>query len=228
MPQTKAVLALSGGTDSATLLGYLLEQGADIWCCFFHYGSRHNDVEYNASMRLVYYYRDYENHLSLDFFDVRGVVSQFATATSLLKRSPKQIPEGHYTDAKMKSTVVPARNTIFLSMLMGKAETVGAPTILFGAHEGDHAIYPDCRPEYVAAMNIVMYYATEGKVQIEAPLMNMTKHEIIQWGLAMKVPFALTTTCYNGRDKACGKCGSCVERLEAFEIAGVKDPIDYE
>jgi len=131
----------------------------------------------------------------------------------------------------MQATVVPARNLIFSSVIAGYAESVGAGAISLGVHSGDHHIYPDCRPEFVSSLNTSVLLATDKKVRVEAPFLNYTKAEIIKTGLNLKsveVPYHLTRTCYKDQELACGKCGSCFERLEAFEELGLTDPIKYE
>ena len=138
------------------------------------------------------------------------------------------IPEGHYESANMKSTVVPNRNMILLSLAIGYAVDIGASKVFYGAHSGDHAIYPDCRPDFVHAMNKVAKLANYEPVDIVTPYLNTDKSEILADGLKMGLDYGKTWTCYNGREKACGKCGSCVERLEAFELNNTTDPLAYE
>ena len=128
----------------------------------------------------------------------------------------------------MKSTVVPNRNMILLSLAIGYAVSLGADEVYYGAHSGDHAIYPDCRPIFVAKMNEVSAIANYEDVRIITPYLHQSKIEILADGLAMGLDYGETWTCYNGRDKACGKCGSCVERLEAFKKNNSVDPLEYE
>jgi 7-cyano-7-deazaguanine synthase len=138
------------------------------------------------------------------------------------------VPEGHYEEDSMKATVVPNRNMILLSLATGYAVTVGAGAVWYGAHGGDHAIYPDCRPEFVEKMDAVCRVANYEPVGIEAPFMAMDKGQILAEGLRLGLDYSQTWTCYNGRAQACGRCGSCVERLEAFAVNGVTDPLEYE
>lgn len=141
------------------------------------------------------------------------------------------IPEGHYNDESMQATVVPARNLIFASIIAGFAESVGAEIISLGVHGGDHHIYPDCRPEFISSLNTSVILATDKKVRVDAPFLYYTKAEIIEAGMGLKnieVPYHLTRTCYKDQELACGKCGSCVERLEAFKKLGLADPIRYD
>jgi 7-cyano-7-deazaguanine synthase len=128
----------------------------------------------------------------------------------------------------MAVTVVPNRNMILLAIAAAKAQDLSVDVVGFGAHAGDHAIYPDCRVEFIEKLDLAINYATEGKVQIFAPFTGVTKADIVKRGVELGVPFELTWTCYKGGDLACGRCGTCVERLEAFEIAGAVDPLEYE
>ena len=128
----------------------------------------------------------------------------------------------------MKSTVVPNRNMILLSLAVGYAVSVGASQVYYGAHSGDHAIYPDCRPEFVMKMNDVCKIANYEAVEIFSPYLTVTKTDILTDGLKMGLSYDDTWTCYNGREKACGKCGACQERLEAFADNNTTDPLAYE
>ena len=138
------------------------------------------------------------------------------------------IPEGHYEAENMKSTIVPNRNMILLSLAVGYAVSVKADQVYYGAHSGDHAIYPDCRPEFVMKMNDVCQIANYESVEIFSPYLNVNKTAILTDGISMNLDYSNTWTCYNGREKACGKCGACQERLEAFEENNLTDPIAYE
>ncbi|MGB2065763.1 MAG: 7-cyano-7-deazaguanine synthase QueC, partial [Marinomonas gallaica] len=139
-----------------------------------------------------------------------------------------EIPEGHYAEDSMKNTVVPNRNMVLLSMAIAYAVSLEAPEVYYGAHAGDHHIYPDCRPEFVHAMNAVSQIANYEPVEIVTPFLSSSKGEILAAGLAMNLNYGDTWTCYNGREKACGKCGACNERMEAFNEQGVTDPLSYE
>ena len=153
-------------------------------------------------------------------------INQLLQSSSLT--SDIEIPEGHYEAANMKSTVVPNRNMILLSLAIGYAVDIGASKVFYGAHSGDHAIYPDCRPDFVHAMNKVAKLANYEPVDIVTPYLDSDKIQILADGLAMGLDYGKSWTCYNGRAKACGKCGSCVERLEAFEKNNATDPLQYE
>lgn len=217
-------LALSGGLDSTTLCGYYLDKGFKVIPVLFKYGAKHNKYENQAALSIAEYFKlDSPKLIDLNF------IGNLFKSDLLL--SGGDIPEGHYTDDSMQATVVPARNLIFASITSGYAESIGADIIALGVHGGDHHIYPDCRPEFISSLNTAVILATDKKVRLEAPFLYFTKSEIIKTGLNLKnveVPYYLTRTCYKDQELACGKCGSCVERLEAFEKLGLKDPIKYD
>jgi len=216
----KIVMALSGGMDSATCLGYFLNQGADVVCLGFTYGAKHNQYENEAATAIAEHYGVPYNRI-----DLTKTMEGFK---SNLLKTGGDIPEGHYTDQSMSLTVVPARNIIFLSIMAGYAESVGAGKISIGIHQGDHAIYADCRTEFYKAMDTAIFLGTDKKVEIVAPFINEDKTGILKIGLDINVPYHLTRTCYKDQPLSCGKCGSCVERLEAFNNIGLNDPIKYE
>jgi 7-cyano-7-deazaguanine synthase len=216
----KAVMSLSGGMDSTTLLKWFLDHGYDVTCLHFQYGSKHNSFEFNAITKIVEHFK-----VPFQVVDLTRIMSCF---TSNLLSGQGDIPEGHYSDASMSKTVVPGRNSIFLAISAGMAESIGAEKIGIGVHLGDHAIYPDCRREFVKAMDSALYLGTGGKVEIIAPFQETDKSGILEYGLAHDVPYELTRTCYKEQEVSCAKCGSCVERREAFRSKGVVDPIPYE
>ena len=144
--------------------------------------------------------------------------------SSLMAKSDEAIPEGHYAADNMKSTVVPNRNMILISLAIGYAVNEGAEEVWYGAHAGDHTIYPDCRPEFVEAMAKASLLANFDPVAVVAPYLTSDKIDILRDGLAMELDYGKTWTCYNGRERACGKCGSCVERLAAFRENDATDP----
>lgn len=213
------VVIYSGGMDSFTLLHLARAQGRTVHALSFNYGQRH--------VRELECARTVCAELGIDhrLVDIRSI-HQLLQGSSLTGGSP--IPEGHYADASMKSTVVPNRNMILLSLAVGQAVSIGAEEVWYGAHGGDHAIYPDCRPEFVEAMDQVCRIASYEPVRIVAPFLHADKSEILRQGLEMGLDYSQTWTCYNGRDQACGRCGSCVERLEAFAANQVRDPVPYE
>ncbi|RBP29752.1 preQ(0) biosynthesis protein QueC [Marinobacter pelagius] len=213
------VVIYSGGMDSFTLLHLARARGYQVHALSFNYGQRHVrelDCARQVCADLGIPHKE---------IDIRAM-SEVMSGSSLT--SDIEVPEGHYEEDSMKATVVPNRNMILLSLATGYAVTAGASAVWFGAHGGDHAIYPDCRPEFVEKMDAVCRVANYEPVGIEAPLIRMDKREILAEGLKLGLDYSQTWTCYNGRDKACGRCGSCVERLEAFAANGVTDPLEYE
>lgn len=223
----KVVMGLSGGMDSATLLGMELSKGAEVHACQFYYGSKHGVYEKAAAEKVVQYYQEQGFKVTLHPIDIEKVFNDFQ---SNLLQSGGDIPEGHYKAENMKKTVVPARNMIFASIMAGLAESTEADTVALGVHSGDHHIYPDCRKEFVKSLDTTIYLGSDRKVNVTAPLIDMDKAEILQIGYSLNpiVPYHLTRTCYKDQEKSCGKCGSCVERLEAFKQINKKDPIHYE
>ena len=223
----KIVIGLSGGLDSTTLLATLLEKGFEVHCCLFYYGSKHGELERKAAEEIIKYYQ-YQNALVIEHkFNIKNI---FDGVGSALLLNDDKIPTGHYAAENMKSTVVPGRNLIFLSIMASIAENINAKYIGLGVHAGDHYIYPDCRPEFIKATMEAILKSTENKVSIITPFLNLPKSGILAEGmlLKLKVPYELTRTCYTSEKVACGKCGSCIERLEAFEINNIKDPIEYD
>lgn len=213
------VVIYSGGMDSFTLLHRALAEGYRVHALSFDYGQRHvRELEAASAVCS-------ELGLPHKVLDIRSL--QAVMAGSALTGG-SEVPEGHYEEENMKSTVVPNRNMILLSLATGYAVTVSADAVWFGAHGGDHAIYPDCRPEFVEKMDAVCRVANYEPVAVEAPYIRADKSEILAEGLAMGLDYGQTWTCYNGRQKACGVCGSCVERLEAFASHGIADPLPYE
>ena len=217
---TKAIISLSGGMDSATVLAEAISQGRACMGVGFYYGSKHNQYENAMAQKLA-------NHYSIPYqlLNLEGVMKGFKSSLML---DGGDIPEGHYENENMSETVVPARNIIFISILAGVAWSNSADEVWVGIHAGDHAIYPDCRPPFALAMNDAICMGTGGKVVLKHPFLHATKTQILQIGIKLRVPHHLTRTCYKNQEKACGVCGSCRERLEAFSLNGIKDPIEYE
>ncbi|WP_158770626.1 MULTISPECIES: 7-cyano-7-deazaguanine synthase QueC [unclassified Paraglaciecola] len=215
----KVVVIFSGGMDSFTVLNMAVNDGYEVYALSFDYGQRH-------SKELDYASRACQNlGVSHKIIDI-SAINELIGGSSLT--SDIDIPEGHYAEESMKQTVVPNRNMILLSMAVGYAVSLDATKVFYGAHSGDHAIYPDCRPEFVERMNDVCAIANYEKVEIISPFLYQSKIDILTAGLNMGLDYNLTWTCYNGREKACGKCGACQERLEAFEQNNTQDPLSYE
>lgn len=147
---------------------------------------------------------------------------------SSLLEGDAAIPEGNYADENMKSTVVPFRNAIMLSIACGIAESNELHHVLIANHGGDHAIYPDCRSEFIDAMSSAMYHGTYEHITIDAPYTNITKADIALRGRALGIDYSETWSCYRGGERHCGKCGTCTERREALELAGIEDTTQYE
>lgn len=215
----KVVVIYSGGMDSFTLLNQALAQGKRVYALSFNYGQKHS--------KELHYAQKVCDDLGLPhkIVDITAI-HQLLMGSSLT--DDIEIPEGHYEEESMKSTVVPNRNMIMLSLAIAYAVSLKAEAVYYGAHGGDHAIYPDCRPEFIEKMAAVAKIANYEAVDIVAPFQNINKTEILTKGLAMGLDYSKTWTCYNGRERACGKCGACQERLEAFHINGLTDPLKYE
>lgn len=220
---TATVVAVSGGLDSVTLAHDLAAAGHDLTLVSFDYGQRHaRELACAAACgeRLGAAYH------AVDLRSVGALLSG-----SALTDPTVAVPDGHYTDASMRSTVVPNRNAILLAVATGLAVAVGAEAIATAVHAGDHPIYPDCRPAFVAAFEAMARVANEGFVDpgfaVLAPYLGWEKSDIVARGAALGVPFAQTWSCYRGGDEHCGRCGTCVERSEAFALAGVPDPTTY-
>jgi len=210
---------LSGGVDSVTALYDGLRRAEVVAAVSFGYGSKHNARELPFAAEHAALLKVPQHVVRLGFIE-----ELFA---SDLLRSGGAIPKGHYEEHSMKQTVVPFRNGIMLAIAAGFAESVGAEAVLIAAHSGDHAIYPDCREEFMSAMGTAVRAGTYAQVRIERPFIAMTKAQIVARGAELGVDFARTWSCYVGGDTHCGECGTCVERREAFQLAGVADPTIY-
>jgi len=211
----EVVLLLSGGMDSTTLLYYLLEKGYHVHTLTFDYGQKHNrEIE---SARKIAKINDVPNKV-VDITTITGLLQ----GSSLIQEDVP-IPEGHYEDESMKSTVVPNRNMILLSLAVGYAVSMGISRVFYAAHSGDHAIYPDCRPEFFDKINQLTLISNYQPVVVQAPFLYKNKSEIASMGKDLGVPFNLTWTCYKGGKSPCGVCGSCVERREAMESIGITE-----
>ncbi len=217
-PQSSIVL-LSGGLDSATLLAKLVAENRRVLALGVNYGQRHSR-EIEAARAIAAHY-GVEYRLA----DLRAV-SAFFGKNSLTDASVP-VYEGAYDEAGMKTTVVPARNLLLISLATSWAIAEKCDTVAYAAHGGDHAIYPDCREEFAEKLDAVVRISDWHAVRLERPFVGMSKAEIVALGARLGVPFALTWSCYNGGERHCGKCSTCVERAAAFRAAGVPDPTLY-
>lgn len=218
----KALVSLSGGMDSTTVLAEaIFRYGHDnVEAVGFFYQSKHNEFENAAAQQIADYYK-----VPYQLIDLSGVMRGFK---SNLMMDGGDIPEGHYEEESMSKTVVPGRNIIFASVLTGLAWSKEIDEVWMGMHSGDHAIYEDCRPTFFYSMNAAVVSGSGERVRLVAPFLYGNKTSIIKRGFNLGVPYLLTRTCYKSQPVACGKCGSCQERLEAFAANGINDPIPYE
>ena len=220
----KAVILVSGGLDSTTVVAMAKSQGYDCYTLSFDYGQRHRS-ELVAAQKISELMTVHAHKVvKLDLGSIGG---------SALTDSSIEIPESETTGIPV--TYVPARNTVFLSIALGWAEVLGANDIFLGVNAVDYSGYPDCRPEYIKAFEIMANLATKAaveghKLSIHAPLIDMTKGQIVQSGMALGVDYSTTVSCYqaNLEGQACGKCESCRLRRQGFEQAGIKDPTRYQ
>lgn len=214
----QSLIVYSGGLDSTTLLW---EYASDIALAVnFHYGSNHNAREAACARRNC-------DRLGIRLIEIDlGFMSQYFSSSLL--EGGDAIPAGDYDDDNMRSTVVPFRNGIMLSVAAGLAETYGLSTILIANHAGDHAIYPDCRPGFVDAMGHAIAEGTYEGITLSAPYTHLSKSQIVERGARLGIDYADTYSCYRGAEHHCGTCGTCRERAEAFALAQVDDPTVYD
>lgn len=215
----KVITLVSGGMDSVTALYQSSNEHDLIEGLSFHYGSKHNDKE----LPLAKWHCD---KLGISHTVIRLDFMAELFTSDLLK-SGGAIPDGHYEEQTMKQTVVPFRNGIMLSIAAGLAESRNAEGLVIAAHSGDHAIYPDCRESFMQAIADAMRLGTYAGIQLLRPFISTDKAGIASLGQSLGVDYAMTWSCYKGDDIHCGTCGTCVERREAFLLAGVLDPTQY-
>lgn len=213
-----SIIILSGGMDSVTMLHEFKEKIA--LAVSFNYGSNHNEKE-------IKYAKMHCEKLNIEHIviDLDFISKYFQSS---LLQGAEAIPEGHYQDENMKSTVVPFRNGIMLSIACGIAESRSLKYVMIANHGGDHAIYPDCREEFINSMSYAMENGTYEKVSLFAPYTNINKTEIAKHGKGLGIDYTETWSCYKGGEIHCGKCGTCVERKEALRDAGIEDKTEYE
>jgi 7-cyano-7-deazaguanine synthase len=219
----KAVAVLSGGMDSTTLLYWMRNMDFETAAISFNYGQKHvKELKFASA--------------TCDKLGVPHVIFDLSCmkeiAKSALTNDKIEVPEGHYAEESMKATVVPNRNMVMLSIATSWAISSEANIVATGVHAGDHAIYPDCRPEFIYSLEQTLRVANEGFIvpsfQVAAPFVQLSKAEIAKTGNQLLVPWEETWSCYKGGELHCGKCGTCVERKEAFKLACIDDPTQYE
>lgn len=218
MTEKDALIVVSGGMDSVTLLYDMKDRIA--MAVSFNYGSKHNSRE--LPLAAMHCSRLGVPHVVIDL----GFMQTYFKSSLLDGGEP--IPNGHYAEANMKSTVVPFRNGIMLAVAVGLAESNGLKRVLLANHGGDHAIYPDCRPEFICAMDSAAVAGTYDGVRVEGPYTNLSKADITRRGKALGIDYAETWSCYKGGERHCGRCGTCVERREALREAHIEDTTEYE
>ncbi|TVR53683.1 MAG: 7-cyano-7-deazaguanine synthase QueC [Puniceicoccaceae bacterium] len=216
----KVVVLCSGGLDSVTALHAAARSHEILAVLSAHYGARHNDREIPFAAR----------HAAALGLPHRIVSLAFVAEcfTSALLPSGAPVPEGHYEDQSMRQTVVPFRNALLLSVATGLAESIGAEAVVIAAHGGDHAIYPDCREAFMRAMDEAMRLGTYPGIRLLRPFIDLDKAGIVRRAAALGVDLGQTWSCYRGQALHCGACGTCIERREAFQLAGVPDPTPYQ
>ncbi len=219
----KAIAVVSGGLDSVTLAHLLHHQGAQLHLLAFDYGQKHR--------KELDFARECATRLKADFDVVDLSGFSRLISGSALTNSQIDVPHGHYEAPTMAATVVPNRNAILLALAFGVAVNEGANLVATGVHGGDHFIYPDCRPGFIHSFDAMQKHAVEGfgqsDLRLLAPFLGVDKTAIVRIGEELEVPFVQTWSCYEGGNLHCGACGTCVERREAFALAGVMDPTDY-
>ena len=218
MPEKDSVIIYSGGLDSTTLL--YEEQARIALAVTFDYGSNHARREIACA-------RHHCEALAIEHLVIELAFMGRYFNSSLLSGGDA-IPSGNYDETNMKSTVVPFRNGIMLSVACGLAESRGLKRVLIANHGGDHAIYPDCRPGFVAAMDGAMRAGTYDGVRLVAPYTDISKADIVRRGAVLGIDYGKTYSCYRGGERHCGTCGTCTERRDAFRLAGIPDPTQYE
>ncbi len=216
----KVVVLVSGGMDSVTALYQAAKEHEVVAGVSFDYGSKHNDREIPFAAWHCGKLGVEHRTVPLGFMD--------ELFESNLLKSGGEIPDGHYEEETMKQTVVPFRNGIMLAIAAGFAESVEAKGLVIAAHSGDHAIYPDCREDFMRPMAEAISAGTYAEIEVLRPFIGIRKEEIAARGAELAVDFSRTWSCYKGRDIHCGTCGTCTERKEAFELAGIADPTEYE
>lgn len=213
-----ALIIYSGGLDSTVLLYKLASEGRAAGALSINYGQKH--------VKELEFARFNAERLGVPFQTLDlGCLAPLLGDNSLT--SSTAVPDGDYDDENMKSTVVPNRNMIMLSIAAARAIAIGADSVAYAAHGGDHAIYPDCRNEFADALAATLALCHYEPIKLERPFVNFTKADIVKLGAELGVDFSKTWSCYKGGEAHCGTCGTCTERKMAFRDAGVEDPTEY-
>jgi len=215
----KVIVLCSGGMDSVTALHWARRHHDILHVLSFDYGAKHNHRELPFAAEQARLVGAPHTVIPLDF------IGQYFKSDLLL--SGGAVPEGHYADDNMRRTVVPFRNGIMLAVAGGFAESCGALGLVIAAHTGDHTIYPDCREDFMRGMGHALRFGTYKAIELLRPFIELNKGRIVAEGATLGVDFSRTWSCYKGGELHCGKCGTCVERREAFLEAGVADPTRY-
>jgi 7-cyano-7-deazaguanine synthase len=220
MEKTKVVTLLSGGLDSTVLLYHILAEGYQPYVLSVFYGQRHKiEISY---ARMICKNLGISQKI-LDITNINELILKGCLA------GKEEVPFGHYEAENMKSTIVSNRNMILLSIATGYAATINAEKVFYGAHAGDHQIYPDCRKEFVKALDSAIYLGNlwennNKSIELIAPFTEMTKADLVKLGIKLKVPFENTWSCYSGTTRPCLRCSTDIERTEAFIKNNIQDP----
>ena len=215
----KTIAIVSGGIDSVTLAYQLYHEGDDLLFLTFDYGQKHRK---EIAAATIYAKLLNSPQIIFDLMDLGTNLNHNALTCET------NVPPCAYDALSMSQTVVPARNAVMIAIATAIAVDKGYDRIALGVHGGDHFIYPDCRPEFIAAIEQVMQLATESAIEIHTPFIDKTKTNIIKIGKTLKIPYEHTWSCYNGQELHCGQCGTCIERRGAFRQANLKDPTIYD
>ncbi len=223
----KALVVCSGGLDSVTLAYKVANQGTLTSLLSFNYGQRHvKELDFARQCA------DQLNvkHTVIDLSQVGAHLTSALTPSSLSPADADEIPEGHYAESSMETTVVPNRNAIMMTIAFGLATSQQADTVAMAVHGGDHFIYADCRPDFMKSFAAMQNLALDGlaTIALYTPFLHKDKSAIVREGIEQQVPFEQTWSCYKGLKHHCGRCGTCVERREAFHLANQTDPTFYE
>ncbi len=215
----KTLVIFSGGLDSTTLLHQVQTAGDQLLALSIDYGQRHRRELDHARQIAA------ELQIEWQIADLRAIAPLLSGSS--LTSADVAVPHGHYAEESMKQTVVPNRNMIMLAVAGGWAIARQCDRVAYGAHGGDHAIYPDCRPEFTEALGQALSLADWHRIELYCPFVKLTKADIVRLGASLGIDYSKTWSCYEGGSIHCGQCGTCFERREAFALAGVADPTRY-